>query len=61
MSIRYHRRWYWKLMAVSYLASFSAGWIAIHGHYVQGIGLALTGLMLAFAAGHHAHVIREMS
>lgn len=59
MSIRYHRRWYWKYIGVSYLCSFAAGWVLVHGRYWVALPLCLMGFLLAFAAGHHAHAVKE--
>ena len=50
----YHRRWYWKYMAVSYLCSFSAGWIVLNGRYLSAFLMFVCGLVLAFTAGMHA-------
>lgn len=53
-TFRYHRRWYWKYMAVSYLCTFSSGWIVLRGQYLAAFFLFLAGLALAFIAGGHA-------
>lgn len=59
MSIAYHRRWWRKYMAVSYLASFSAGWFAVHADWLVAAPLFLIGIILGFAAGWHASAARK--
>ena len=59
MSIAYHRRWYWKLIGVSYLCSFTGGWLLIDRAWPQGLLLCLTGFVLGFAAGRCLSLARR--
>lgn len=57
----YHRRWYWKYLVVSYLCTFSAGWVVLRAHWFVAFYLFACGMVLAFLAGTHASKARRFN